>query len=102
MNRKFFKLETQFSNVYSLAYADKPEHLTTISKYYPNAKRITYKEAVQLIKEEKNRRLLDPDFSGYSSIYIAPVDLLEVAELHYKTNFYRHYGLTVERHILRR
>lgn len=77
MKQYFVSYYRDFGNTYTLLYAECPEDFAALPE---NAERITRREAIQLCRDEKERRKYDQSFSGYASTIITPAagDCLEL------------------------
>lgn len=69
MKQYFVSYYRDFGNTYTLLYAECPEDFAALPE---NAERITRREAIQLCRDENERRKYDQSFSGYASTVITP------------------------------
>lgn len=70
MKKQYFvSYYRDFANTYVLLYAECPEDFAALPE---NAKRITRREAVQLCRDENDRRNYRESDSGYASNVIVP------------------------------
>lgn len=82
--KKYFVVYGNFGNQYQLFWTldsgirpNAPDYMRKFNtaeflKQYPNAERITRKEAIRLAREERERRRVNPSFAYYASKDVVP------------------------------
>lgn len=80
MRKYWVQYWRNFGNTYNLFYTENPEEESMLPK---NAERITRKKALQLAREESDRRKFDGAFAYYASATIAPIGERDIVNNHH-------------------
>lgn len=75
MRKYWVQYWRDFANTYNLYYTENPEEESMLPG---NAERITRKKALQLAREESDRRKFDRAFAYYASATIAPLSVEDI------------------------
>lgn len=75
MRKYWVQYWRNFGNTYNLFYTENPEEESMLPK---NAERITRKKALQLAREESDRRKFDGAFAYYAPETIAPLSVEDI------------------------
>lgn len=75
MRKYWVQYWRNFGNTYNLFYTENPEEESMLPG---NAERITRKKALQLAREESDRRKFDGAFAYYASATIAPLSVEDI------------------------
>lgn len=75
MRKYWVQYWRNFGNTYNLFYTEKPEEESMLPG---NAERITRKKALQLAREESDRRKFDGAFAYYAPETIAPLSVEDI------------------------
>lgn len=75
MRKYWVQYWRNFGNTYNLFYTENPEEESMLPK---NAERITRKKALQLAREESDRRKFDGAFAYYAPETIAPLSVKDI------------------------
>ena len=76
MRKYWVQYWRNFGNTYNLFYTENPEEESMLPG---NAERITRKKALQLAREESDRRKFDGAFAYYAPETIAPLSVEDIA-----------------------
>ena len=96
MKKYFVDYYRNFGNTYTLVYAETQADFDALRRHYPDAERITRKEAIEMARAEKLRRRCDPAFSGFASAVVVPASFFGDASSPWW------YGMKVKDYILHR
>lgn len=82
MRKYWVQYWRNFGNTYNLFYTENPEEESMLPG---NAERITRKKALQLAREESDRRKYDEAFAYYAPETIVPINVEDIVNnRHYK------------------
>lgn len=80
MRKYWVQYWRNFGNTYNLFYTENPEEESMLPG---NAERITRKKALQLAREESDRRKFDGAFAYYAPETIAPLSVEDIVNNHH-------------------
>lgn len=72
--KHYYLTTTSHTNCYTVYYSETKTDEQVRLEHFPNAERISAKEAERLCVEERKRRRENPMFSGYSPTVILPFE----------------------------